>query len=298
MPELTSAFVEKLAAQSDAQARGQTMAELERQRDDCLVALLQALRAHGVGAGETLAAWERGLLATVAPRGATERRGHGRRRFELFAREVPAEWIDYNGHVTESRYLELFGLATDELLRHIGVDDDYLDDAAQLLHRRDAHLPPRELYAGDRVRVTTQLLGCDDKRLHFFHVLVRDGEEDPIATGEHMLVHVDATAGRAAPARDDVREPARGPGRGACAPAETPASRPADRTLTTSPAAPAELNRALAGGLPYATMRLGERVVGLDERGDGLDDLVELDVLSWVAARPTRAACRARGFRT
>ena len=62
-----------------------------------------------------------------------------------------------------------------------------------------------QLYAGDRIEATTQVLGWDDKRLHVFHTLVRAGEDDPVAIAEHMLVHVDATAGRAAPARDDVR---------------------------------------------------------------------------------------------
>jgi carnitine 3-dehydrogenase len=203
VPELSREFVEKLAAQSDAQARGQTISQLEQQRDDCLVTLLQGLRAHSIGAGETLAAWERDLAHSVAPRA----RSNGAATagpLELFASEVAPEWIDYNGHVTESRYLELFGLATDELLLHIGLDDDYraATGSYYTVETHICHL--RELFAGDRVRVTTQLLGCDAKRLHIFHVLLRDGEEDPIATGEHMLLHVDTATGHAAPARRDV----------------------------------------------------------------------------------------------
>lgn len=61
-------------------------------------------------------------------------------------------------------------------------------------------------YAGDRVQAATQVLGFDDKRLHLFHVITRIGENSPVATGEHMLVHVDAVAGRASPVRDGVRE--------------------------------------------------------------------------------------------
>ncbi len=165
--------------------------------------LLQGLRAHGVGAGETLAAWERDLARTVAPRA----RSNGAATagpLELFASEVAPEWIDYNGHVTESRYLELFGLATDELLLYIGLDDDYRATTGSYytVETHICHL--RELFAGARVHVTTQLLGCDAKRLHFFHVLLCEGEEAPIATGEHMLVHVDAATGRAGPARGDV----------------------------------------------------------------------------------------------
>ena len=61
-----------------------------------------------------------------------------------------------------------------------------------------------EAHAGDRLYVTTQLLGHDAKRLHLFHELRRAEDETLVATGEHMLVHVDAAAGRAAPAGADV----------------------------------------------------------------------------------------------
>src|SRR5579859_3270520 len=159
VPELSDEFVEKLAAQSDAQARGQTISQLEQQRDDCLVTLLQGLRAHGVGAGETLAAWERDLARSVAPR-AHSNDAATVAPLELFASEVEPEWIDYNGHVTESRYLELFALATDQLLLHIGLDDDYraATGSYYTVETHICHL--RELFAGDRVHVTTQLLGA------------------------------------------------------------------------------------------------------------------------------------------
>jgi len=53
--------------------------------------------------------------------------------------------------------------------------------------------------------VTTQVLDSDEKRLHVFHVLFREGEIDPLATAEQMLLHVDTESGRAAPAREPVR---------------------------------------------------------------------------------------------
>jgi carnitine 3-dehydrogenase / betainyl-CoA thioesterase len=120
-------------------------------------------------------------------------------------REIPADWIDYNGHVTEFRYLELMADATDALLRHIGVDAAYLDAGGSYytVETHICHLG--QLYAGDRVEAITQVLGWDDRRLHLFHAIVRLGENQPVATGEHMLLHVDATAGRASPVRDVVR---------------------------------------------------------------------------------------------
>jgi carnitine 3-dehydrogenase len=189
VPELTDELVETIAAQSDAQVKGASPQELERLRDRVLVRLLQALRVEETAAGETLAAWERGLLASASPS----------------SRRVPAEWIDYNGHVHESRYLQLFGDANDALLSAVGVDAGYLAGGGSYftVETHLSHL--RQLEAGDRVHVTTQVLDADEKRLHLFHVLLREGEADPIATAEQMLLHVDTESGRAAPAREPVR---------------------------------------------------------------------------------------------
>lgn len=208
VPELTPEFLEKVAGQSDAQARGRSVADLERERDDCLVAVLQALRAQGAGAGATLAGWERGLLSLLPAGDAPPPSGDGAgpAPLALITREIPAGWLDYNGHVTESRYLQLFADATDALLRYIGVDAAYLG-AGGSYYTVETHISHLgQLYAGDRVQVRTQVLGFDDKRLHLFHVLVRVGEDDPVATGEHMLLHVDSAAGRASPVLDGVRE--------------------------------------------------------------------------------------------
>jgi carnitine 3-dehydrogenase len=204
VPELTPAFLDKLAAQSDAEARGSSIPELERMRDDCLVAILHGLRARGVGAGETLAAWERELMSPLRPPDASAD-GVAAGPLRLLAREIPPDWIDYNGHVHESRYLQLFADATDALLPLIGVDAAYLESGGSY-YTVETHLSHLgQLVAGDRVHVETQLLGWDEKRLHLFHSLSRDGEDNPVATAEQMLVHVDSAAGRASPVRDGVR---------------------------------------------------------------------------------------------
>jgi carnitine 3-dehydrogenase len=207
VPELTPTFVQKLAAQSDAQANGEPVGELERRRDDSLVAVLHALRAQGAGAGETLAAWERGLLRSAASRDRSgSANGQPPAPLALLSREIPAHWLDYNGHVTESRYLQIFGEATDALLRYIGVDAAYLDNGGSYytVETHISHLG--QLFAGDGVEAVTQILGWDDRRLHLFHTLIRAGQDEPVALAEHMLLHVDATAGRASPVRDGVRE--------------------------------------------------------------------------------------------
>ena len=58
VPELTDAFVDKVGDQCEAQAAGLSPRDLERIRDDNLVAILQALKANDWGAGRTLAQYQ------------------------------------------------------------------------------------------------------------------------------------------------------------------------------------------------------------------------------------------------
>jgi carnitine 3-dehydrogenase len=61
-PELTDALIDAVAEQSDAQAAGASIRELEAQRDACLVAVLDALRSQNFAAGRTIAEHERRIL--------------------------------------------------------------------------------------------------------------------------------------------------------------------------------------------------------------------------------------------
>ena len=67
VPELTDDLLDRLVAQSDAQAAGRSVRELEAERDDCLVAVLQALRSVGVGAGAVVDRYERTLFGRSEP---------------------------------------------------------------------------------------------------------------------------------------------------------------------------------------------------------------------------------------
>ena len=205
VPELDDVLLEKIISQSDEQAGGRSISDLERIRDDCLVAVLRGLAGEGFAAGEVIARAERELFerAGLAAASSTGRvLDDGRLALHEFL--VDPGWIDYNGHMTESRYLQAFANATDGFLRTIGVLGAYLD-AGRSYYTVESHLRHLgEAHAGDRLTVATRLLGYDAKRLHLFHELLRDGEPAPIATGEHMLLHVDRGAGATAPAGEEI----------------------------------------------------------------------------------------------
>lgn len=203
VPELTDELIERIVEQSDAQAGGRPVRELERLRDDCLVSMLQALRTHGVGAGAVLAAYERTLF-DAGPPATTDDTVDIARPLRLHEVRVPPEWVDYNGHMHESRYLQVFGDAADALFRFVGIDGEYLT-AGGSYYTVETHLSLlRQVMAEERLHVTTQLLGHDSKRLHAFHSLCRSNDGVLLATAEQMYLHVDTTAGRAGAAADVV----------------------------------------------------------------------------------------------
>jgi carnitine 3-dehydrogenase / betainyl-CoA thioesterase len=200
VPELDEQLIEKIVAQSDAQAQGRSIDELIEIRDDCLVAVLVGLKGARFGAGEEVQRSERRLLDLASARAPVYRDGW----LVLHEAVVVPEWIDYNGHMTEFRYLQVLADATDAILRHIGIDADYIAQRGSYF-TAETHLRHlAEGHAGDALYVASQLLGHDAKRLHLFHEARRTADGTVIATGEHLLLHVDPSTHRVAPAPDDV----------------------------------------------------------------------------------------------
>ena len=200
VPELDGDLIDRIATQSDAQADGLSVRELERLRDDNLVAILQALRARRYAAGEILHAHEARLLEGVAPGAPSD----PSRPLVLYEGVVDPSWVDYNGHMTEARYLHVFATATDALLVGLGVDADYLGRglSAYTVETHIRHLD--EVDGLEPIAVDTQILGADTKRLHVFHTLRHGATGDVLATGEHLLLHVDAAAARASEWQEPV----------------------------------------------------------------------------------------------
>ncbi len=61
VPELTDDLLDRIEKQSDAQAAGASVRELEQRRDECLVAVLRGLRDVRYGAGEVVASYDEAL---------------------------------------------------------------------------------------------------------------------------------------------------------------------------------------------------------------------------------------------
>jgi carnitine 3-dehydrogenase / betainyl-CoA thioesterase len=200
VPELTEQLVERIVAQSDAQAAGRSIRELESLRDECLVAVLQGLRSVGFGAGEVVDDYERALFGRRPTAGIEVVEG---RPLTMLERRVPTEWVDYNGHTNDSRYVQLSSEAVDAFLRFIGVDEAYLK-SGRSYYTVESHVSYLDQSrAGDLMRADLVLLDHDTKRFHVFVPIYRrteDGGDVLAAAAEHLLLHVDTTVPRASPA--------------------------------------------------------------------------------------------------
>ncbi|MDB6088445.1 MAG: putative hydroxylacyl-CoA dehydrogenase [Gammaproteobacteria bacterium] len=205
-PELTEELIDRMVQGTQAQANGRSIREIERLRDDYLVAIQQVLRQYNIGAGATLRALEERLYER---NGAAARAGGGSggagQLLRLVETHVRPEWVDYNGHMTDSRYLQVFGDATDALFRSVGVDDAYRA-SGRAVYAVESHLTHNaEAKALEPLYVTTRVVGVDDKRVHLFHCLHRRQDDSLVATGEHTYLHVNSTAKKAAALDPAVR---------------------------------------------------------------------------------------------
>ena len=199
VPELTPQLIDRITSQSDVQAGGLSVRDLERVRDDNLVALLQALRARRYAAGAVLHEHEARLFEASAARVSAPDLTQPLR---LYDGVVDPSWVDYNGHMTESRYLHVFAEATDTFLVFIGVDADYLGcgASAYTVETHIRHL--REVAGLEPIVVETQVLAADEKRVQLFHAMRHGGDGEMLSTGEQMLVHVDTEVARASAWRE------------------------------------------------------------------------------------------------
>ncbi len=125
---------------------------------------------------------------------------------KLYQCEVSKNWVDYNNHMSESFYLFAFGDASDALFRYIGIDEAYRD-SGNSFYTVETHINYfLEASTAEPLYFTTQLLGLDEKRLHFFHSMYHGETDALLATTEQMLLHVDMQESKAAPIKPEVHQ--------------------------------------------------------------------------------------------
>ena len=196
VPEFNDELVELIAGQSDAQSGHHSIRELERIRDSNLIGFLRALKDRNWGAGKVLLEHDQRRRKVFHDSGAAGA------PLVMAQMQVLPGWIDYNGHMTESRYLFAGSETCDAFLRLIGADLDYVKGGHSYYTAESHVMHLGEAKLGDRLTGSVQVLMADEKRLHLVLRIERAGEA--VATVEQMLLHVDMAAGKTCKAAQSV----------------------------------------------------------------------------------------------
>lgn len=196
VPELTDELIDAIAEQSDAQSGAHSIRDLERIRDANLVGIMRTLLREDWGAGAVQKAHDASIEQAAGLVRHVDELSNIQRPVLTARRAVPLEWLDYNGHMTESRYLEAFADATDRFMMMIGCDGDYIAGGSSFFTAETHIRHIDEAHAGTVLDIRTQVIEGVGKKMHLFHEM-RDGER-LVATAEHFLLHVDLGTRRSA----------------------------------------------------------------------------------------------------
>ncbi len=124
--------------------------------------------------------------------------------FADFAGEVRPEWIDSNDHMNLAYYVVLFDQATDAIYEAMGIGQAYRPTGHGTFAAESHTVYANELLLGDRVGVTTRIIGLDNKRLHLAHEMHRIADGALAAAQEILFLHVDLRARKVVPWLADV----------------------------------------------------------------------------------------------
>jgi len=128
--------------------------------------------------------------------------------FDQYRGRVLPEWIDLNDHMNLAYYVVLFDLAGDVAYNHFGLGPlgDYKARTNCGTMAVESHnLYVQELLLDEEVKVVTQILAVDDKRIHMAHEMYRLPDNTLAAMQELMLLHVDLGLRKVVKWPDDVR---------------------------------------------------------------------------------------------
>jgi len=117
---------------------------------------------------------------------------------------IPADWTDYNGHMNEGRFGQLFSDAADAVMTHVGADADYIAGGLSYFTVENTISFLAEAHAGEYVRVETRVTQGEGKKLRCFHEMKRESDGALLATSDQFMLHVDLTSRKSCDPRADV----------------------------------------------------------------------------------------------
>jgi acyl-CoA thioester hydrolase len=113
--------------------------------------------------------------------------------------EVRPEWTDANGHMNVAYYVLAFDRATDAFYDRLDLGWSSLTQGRSLFTLAMNVDYLNEIFAGETVRITSRLLDCDAKRLHYLHEMARERDGALAATNEIVALNVGMAARKSEP---------------------------------------------------------------------------------------------------
>ena len=113
--------------------------------------------------------------------------------------EIQPEWTDQNGHMNVAYYVLAFDRATDAFYDRLGIGWSTLEHGRSLFTLAMNVDYLNEVFAREAVRITSRLLDCDAKRLHYMHEMVRERDGTLAATNEIVALNVGMAARKSEP---------------------------------------------------------------------------------------------------
>jgi acyl-CoA thioester hydrolase len=103
-------------------------------------------------------------------------------------------------------YVLAFDQATDNFYDSLQIGLDYRAKESSSMFTLGINVDyMRELFEGDEIRITTQLLACDNKRMRYIHHMYQGTDPGVVAINECLAVHVDMNRRKSCPFPETTR---------------------------------------------------------------------------------------------
>jgi acyl-CoA thioester hydrolase len=117
---------------------------------------------------------------------------------------------DHMGHMNVMWYTGKFDEASWSFLASFGLTAAYLREQGRRMAAVEQTINYRqELFAGDTVKIVSQMLEVHEKAIHFSHRMYKEGSSETVAVCTLIGVHLDAQTRRACALPSAVAERAR-----------------------------------------------------------------------------------------
>ncbi len=196
VPDFTDELVDMIADQSDAQSGHLSIRELERKRDNNLIAMMRALKQQGNASGALILDHQKTLKSL--PEAANP--------MVALRRTIPVDWTDINGHMNEGRYGQLFSDAAEEVMAYVGADEAYIQGGLSYFTVETTVKYLAETHAGEAVVVESRVTEGKGKKLRCFHEMKRASDGEVMATCDQFMLHVSLKTRRTCEPADHVAQ--------------------------------------------------------------------------------------------